>query len=196
MNKADIRAQMKAELKKITVDQRHTRSLAACNLLTTTREFHDAQVIMIFFSDHSEVETSTLALHAWNEGKTIAGPRVLWETSEMEPVEVSSLETRPHPLAAGVREPVQGRPISPRMIDLIVVPGVAFDRWGYRVGRGKGFYDRFFSGKDIRGVRVALCFHEQLLADRIPVEPHDVPMHLIVTDKEIVHCFHESPTAH
>ncbi len=74
------------------------------------------------------------------------------------------------------------------IIDMVVIPGMAFDRNGFRVGRGRGFYDRFLSQQDFQGVRCALCFHEQLLNETIPSEPHDIPMDLIVTDREVVRC--------
>jgi 5-formyltetrahydrofolate cyclo-ligase len=56
------------------------------------------------------------------------------------------------------------------------------------VGRGRGFYDRFLCQQDFQGVRCALCFHEQLQEEPILAEPHDIPMHLIVTDREVIRC--------
>ena len=91
----------------------------------------------------------------------------------------------------GVREPVTGTVVPLGLIDMIVVPGLAFDRQGYRVGRGKGFYDRFLAQREIQALRCGLCFHEQLLTAAIPVEPHDMPMNLLVTDREVIRCYHE-----
>src|SRR5271165_2092512 len=99
MNKNIIRANMKDFLARISPEERHARSLAACHNLITTREFKQAQMIMIFLSMPSEVETSTLAVKAWQEGKSIAAPRIDWNTKKMEPVEIKSLDvglqTRP-----------------------------------------------------------------------------------------------------
>ncbi len=192
MNKNQIRADMKAFLLALTPADRHARSLAACNQLLATREFKHAQMIMIYLSMPTEVETSTLAVHAWQEGKNVAAPRVDWNSQRMTPVEIRSLDVGikvAGPGAAtggGVREPVTGTAVPLDLIDLIVVPGLAFDRRGYRVGRGKGFYDRFLAQQDFQGLRCALCFHEQLLAEEIPAEPHDVPMNLIITDQEVI----------
>ncbi|MGC9260822.1 MAG: 5-formyltetrahydrofolate cyclo-ligase [Phycisphaerae bacterium] len=105
-------------------------------------------------------------------------------------VPIKSLDTSPNPLVQGLRDPVGETPISLARIDLVAVPGLAFDRRGYRLGRGKGFYDCFLSQKDFRGLRIALCFHEQLLEELLPVEPHDVPMNMIITDQKIVRCNH------
>ncbi len=90
----------------------------------------------------------------------------------------------------GLREPDAGMALPLGMIDMIVIPGLAFDRRGFRVGRGKGFYDRFLAQQEFTGSRCALCFHEQVQSVVVPCEPHDVPMNLIVTDQEVIHCPH------
>jgi 5-formyltetrahydrofolate cyclo-ligase len=207
MNKNTIRASMKEFLARITPEERHARSLAACHNLMTTKEFKNAQMIMIFMSMPSEVETSTVALKAWQEGKSIAVPRIDWNTKKMEPVEIKSLDTGMQTTAVGggggstpgitgIREPISGKVVPLGLIDMVVIPGLAFDRRGFRVGRGRGFYDRFLAQQDFQGSRAALCFHEQLQIAAIPCEPHDVPMNLIVTDKEVVHCSGHSGRAH
>ena len=90
--------------------------------------------------------------------------------------------------APPVRQPVTGKVVPLGVIDMVVIPGLAFDRKGYRVGRGRGFYDRFLCQQDFQGARCALCFHEQLQEAGVPCEPHDIPMDLIVTDREVVRC--------
>lgn len=190
MEKNDLRNQMRAILATITPQQRHKRSLDVCHQLLDTPEFRRAETIMLFLSMEQEVETSTLVLQAWKECKTVALPHVRWEQREIQPVVIKSLDTSPNPLVQGLRDPAGGTPISLARIDLVAVPGLAFDRRGYRLGRGKGFYDRFLSQKDFQGLRIALCFHEQLLEELLPVEPHDVPMNMIITDQKIVRCNH------
>jgi len=188
MQKNQIRTDMKAFLAGLTPAERHARSMAACQFLMSTREFKNAQMIMIFMSMPTEVETSTLAVKAWQEGKNIAVPRIDWEGRHLEPVEIRSLDVGMTTTGPGLREPVTGTAVPLGLIDMIVVPGLAYDRHGYRVGRGRGFYDRFLAQQDFQGVRCALCFHEQLLDEAIPAEPHDVPMDLIVSDREVIHC--------
>ncbi|MHB1768076.1 MAG: 5-formyltetrahydrofolate cyclo-ligase [Phycisphaerae bacterium] len=190
MQKNDLRKEMRSVLAAITPEQRHIRSLDVCHQLQDTPEFRRAETIMLFLSMEQEVETSTLVLQAWKEGKTVALPRVRWAEREIEPVAIKSLDTSPNPSMQGLRDPAGGTPISLARIDLVAVPGLAFDRRGYRLGRGKGFYDRFLSKKDFHGLRIALCFQEQLLEDLLPVEPHDMPMNMIVTDQKILRCNH------
>ena len=190
ITKNEIRVKMRDMLAGVTPEQRHARSIAACGLLTGTREFKNAQLIMIFLSMQSEVETGTLAVRAWSECKRIAVPRVQWVGKRMEPIEIKSLDVGMKNSGPGgaVREPIEGTQVPLGLIDLVVIPGLAFDRRGYRVGRGRGFFDRFLAQQDFQGVRCALCFHEQLLNEPVPVEEHDVPMDLIVTDREVLHC--------
>lgn len=187
-NKTEIRARMKEFLQGVSLTDRHKRSLDACTLLASTKEFKSSQIIMLFLSMKQEVETSALAMKAWQEGKSIAAPRMDWQGRRMEPVEIKSLDVGLQETAFGVREPVEGPEVALGMIDIVVIPGLAFDRRGYRVGRGRGFYDRFLSQQEFNGLRIGLCFHEQLLTEAIPMEPHDIPMDLIVTDREIVRC--------
>ena len=84
-------------------------------------------------------------------------------------------------------EPDPGRddPIDSSALDLVLVPGLAFDRRGWRVGFGAGLYDRFLFG--VRAPRVALAFSLQLV-DSLPVEPHDEPVDWIVTEGETIAC--------
>lgn len=188
MNKNQIRIDMKAFLTGLSANDRHARSIAACHQLIATREFKSAQMIMIFMAIPDEIETSTLAVKAWQEGKSIAVPRVDWTEKRMEPVEIRSLDVGMKTTGPGLREPIEGTAVPLDLIDIVVTPGLAFDRRGFRVGRGRGFYDRFLAQKDFKGVRCAICFHEQLLNEPIPSEEHDVPMDLIVTDREVIRC--------
>jgi 5-formyltetrahydrofolate cyclo-ligase len=193
MNKTQIRADMKAFLKAISSEERHRRSHAACERLVATKEFRNSQMVMIFLSMPSEIETSNLAMRAWQEGKSVAVPRVDWENKRMDPLEVRSLDTGLQTTDLGFRQPITGTVVPLDLIDMVVIPGLAFDLKGFRVGRGRGFYDRFLSQQDFQGIRCALCYHEQLLTQDIPREPHDIPMDLIVTDKEVQRCTTASP---
>ena len=92
ITKSQIRANMKLFLAGLGAMERHDRSLKACEHLLQTREFKSAQMIMLFLSMVSEVETSTLAVKAWQEGKSIAVPRMDWPGRRMEPVEIRSLD--------------------------------------------------------------------------------------------------------
>ena len=74
-------------------------------------------------------------------------------------------------------------PVDPQEVDLVLVPGVAFDRQGNRLGYGGGYYDRFL--QQCAAPRVALAFATQLV-DHVPTEPHDLRVHAVVTDEEVI----------
>jgi 5-formyltetrahydrofolate cyclo-ligase len=81
----------------------------------------------------------------------------------------------------GIAEPTRGRILRPEMIDLMVVPGVAFDRAGHRLGRGAGYYDRYLSSPHAAGVyKMGVCFPWQSV-ESVPTEPHDIAMDEVIT---------------
>lgn len=139
-----------------------------------------ASSLLLFYGVGQEPETARLLEPLSAMGKTLALPRCL-PHSEMEARRYLGLEH----LAAGsygIPEPDGSCPILPRdSFDLILVPALCCDRACYRLGHGGGYYDRYLSG--FSGVTVALC-RDKLLQPRLPVEPHDVPIDLVVTETE------------
>ena len=89
----------------------------------------------------------------------------------------------------GIREPTAGVPIPTPLINLVVVPGLGFDEFGNRLGRGRGFYDRFLSNLEFTGVACALAFEVQV-TPTIPTEPLDRHVDMLVAD-ETVRRFHK-----
>lgn len=177
---------MRKTLVAIPVIEAARRSAETCRLLCDTAEYRRSEVIMLFLSMASEIDTAPLAMRAWTDGKRVLAPQVSWEQHRLAPVEIRSLGSADISIGQmGVREPINGIPTPIQEVDLVVVPGLAFDRAGNRLGRGRGFYDRFLSRPDFRGVSCALAFHEQLVPD-LPHDPHDVRMQMIVTDTEVI----------
>ena len=88
----------------------------------------------------------------------------------------------------GAREPADGTMLAPEVLDLVVTPGVAFDRSGHRIGYGRGFYDRFLR-RTRRGVpRIAIAFDLQVLSHELPVGSFDLGVDVIVTETETIRC--------
>ena len=169
----------------MTESSRHTKSAAACGLLASSREFSVARVVMLYLTMPTEVDTSQLALRAWQAGKTVVVPKVSWDQRRMLPVEITSLATADMTTSGnGVREPVAGNPVPVRDIDLVIVPGLGFSAAGYRIGRGMGFYDRFLAQEDFIGVSCGLAFEEQIVGD-LPILDHDMPLSMLATDTGI-----------
>ena len=122
------------------------------------------------------------ALDPWPEDKRVALPRVAGEELMFHWV-VGRDKLLPGKF--GIPEPAFDAPPAGNGFDLILVPGLAFDLRGGRLGRGKGFYDRFLAGA--RGLRAGVCFEDQI-ADEIPSEPVDQRMDFLVTPAAIFRC--------
>lgn len=184
-NKPALRRELRATLAALTDDQRRHKSQAACALVASSPEFHAARVVMLYLSMPTEVDTSQLALRAWQTGKTVVVPKVSWDQRRMLPVEITSLNHQVVTTTGpGVREPVGGQPIPVDFIDMVIVPGLGFTSKGYRIGRGMGFYDRFLAQPEFLGVSCGLAFEEQIVPD-VPVLDHDMPLSMLVTDRGI-----------
>ncbi|HYO10420.1 MAG TPA: 5-formyltetrahydrofolate cyclo-ligase [Tepidisphaeraceae bacterium] len=180
--KSLIRRQLRDVLAQMSEAERHAKSLAACAVITTSREFDAARVVMLYLSTATEVDTAPLALKAWQAGKTVVVPKVSWDQRRMLPIEISSLTTGLTSTGPGIREPIAGNPMPSDMIDLVIVPGLGFTNTGYRIGRGMGFYDRFLAQAEFLGLSCGLAFGEQVVDD-LPVLDHDVPLSMLATDK-------------
>lgn len=139
---------------------------------------------MVFLSLAHEADTSSLVLRCWQLRKRVLAPKVSWNQKRMLPVEIRSLSEDVVLSPMGIREPVSGIPFPIPHIDLVLVPGLGFDEYGHRLGRGQGFYDRFLAHPEFKGVACALAFEEQITAN-VPAGPLDRPVDMVVTDQKV-----------
>lgn len=171
-------------LAEISPEDLAAKSAKATELLVATSEFRRAQVIMVFLSLPSEIDTTSVVLRSWQEHKRVLAPRVSWEQRRMMPTEIRSLTNDLVETAMGLREPVSGAPIPISIIDMVIVPGLAFDNAGNRLGRGRGFYDRFLAHPEFNGATCGLACEEQYVPT-VPVESLDRPVSMLVTDAKV-----------
>ena len=183
-NKSALRRQLREKLAAMSEDARHQKSILACSFIASTPEFAAAGVVMLYLSTPIEVDTTPLALKAWQAGKTVVVPKVSWDQRRMLPVEINSLNDHMTTSGPGVREPTEGKPVPVDFIDMVVVPGLGFSDKGYRIGRGMGFYDRFLAQPEFIGISCGLAFDEQIVPE-LPVLDHDIPLSMLVTDRGI-----------
>lgn len=183
--KQSLRKTIRQRLEGMDPTVLHAKSMAACKHLLDTPEFRQANVVMIYMPLPREVDITPVALRGWQEDKTICAPRLSWSQRHMLPVEIRSLESGLTTTQYGIREPAEGEPMPTEMIDLVIVPALAYDRHGNRLGRGAGFYDRFLSSPHFRGLSVGLAFREQVV-DKVPTQDSDRPVHMLVTDEEVL----------
>ncbi|HHV18194.1 MAG TPA: 5-formyltetrahydrofolate cyclo-ligase [Thermoanaerobacterales bacterium] len=145
-------------------------------------DYKEAKVIMFYVDMRNEVMTKATINKAFNEEKRVVVPRVK-KGYGLLAIEIQSLEELSLG-TFGVMEPPEKEEILLEDIDVVVVPGVAFDRNGYRLGYGAGYYDNFLPKLRSDAKKIAVAFEMQL-KDLIPIEPHDVKMDMIITEKSL-----------
>ena len=169
MEKREIRHKIKNMRQMLTEGERISAADAVFSQLEQTAAFMLADRILMYHSLPDEVST-----HAFL-------PRVNGVNLEILPYDEQRLELG----SFHIEEPTGENTVDPEEIELIVVPAVAFDRKGTRLGRGKGFYDRLLAST--KAVTIGVGYDFQLI-DEVPAEPHDVPMNMVVTQTSVILC--------
>jgi 5-formyltetrahydrofolate cyclo-ligase len=180
--KAELRARMRALRAALPPEERLRLATAVEKRVFALPEMAAARTVLLFYSFGSEVETSEMARRVHVEGKRLLLPFL--ERERMEAAEVLP-EDELVPSAYGPREPVRRVAVDPAEVDVVIAPGLAFDRDGYRLGYGGGHYDRYLSRMGGRALRIGIGFAGQLL-ERVPREPVDERLDLVVTDAMVV----------
>jgi 5-formyltetrahydrofolate cyclo-ligase len=184
-SKSELRKTIRARLQAMTDEQRHASSLAACSRLLSLEAFVHASSVMLYMPLAMEVDVTPVAIRCFQSQRTVCVPRVDWDRRDMEAVSVTSFDDHVMDVDEhGLRSPRGGRLVVPSTIDLVVVPGIAFDAGGRRLGRGGGYYDRFLSRLRRGATTVGIAFDEQIV-DKVPVNDEDVSVDVIVTDRRI-----------
>jgi 5-formyltetrahydrofolate cyclo-ligase len=183
--KGDIRKQILALRDGLSQGEIAAKSGEIVRRLTELRELRDASTLMVFLSFGSEVLTDDLLRWGWDAGKRIVIPRCCPDDRGLTPCLLDGFAE----LGIGhygILEPKADkiRPVPRGEIDVILVPAVAFDRRGYRIGYGGGYYDRFLPDVP-QAARIGAAFSCQIVAE-IPADSHDVPADRIVTEREII----------
>ncbi len=186
MDKKQWREKLRASLRRIDERLRAQKSSQACQRLVSTQQFQNSAVIMMYLSLPQEADTSEAILDAWRQGKIVAVPKVFWEDRHMIPVQINSLESDFLTEVSGLRNPIKSVPVPFSDIDLVVTPGLGFDKNGNRLGRGGAYYDRFFANEQLRAQRCGFGFSEQVV-ESLPVTGTDKPMDFLVTDEKILY---------
>ncbi len=189
--KHHLRKEMQQKLAAMPASIAAAGSKKACDALVSLDEFRNASAVMIYLDIPNEVDTSHVAMAAWQEDKTVLVPKVTWEHKHITAVEIKSLETGLVQTPQGLREPQQGEPWPIEMIDFIVVPALAYDKRGHRLGRGGGFYDRFLATPGIHAVTCGLAFSLQVV-DELPIHGNDYPVDILVTDEQVLRFDHKT----
>ncbi len=188
---------MKIQIRKEKLDMR--KALApvdiekkSFNIFLQLKKFplvQKAKNISVYVDFRNEVKTDQIIRYFLTAGKNVMVPISIPSTKEMLFSQIIDPENDLIPGNYGILEPKQDatRIINPNNLDLILVPGVAFDPHGYRIGYGGGYYDRFFSKQTKKIPSIALAFDLQIV-EQLPKEPFDHPVDYILTETRIITC--------
>ena len=176
MDKSLLRRQIRERKKALTPQQIHKASLDLTEQFCAHPLYKEAKTIFAYLSYNQEVRTDSLIARAWAEGKAVAVPKIIGE----EMVFLSLKEGDPVAEGyKGIPEPAKEIPLSDPTA-LVLLPGLAFDPMGHRLGYGGGFYDRFLAKEP--HPTIALCFDFQMLP-HLDTEDHDVPADVVLSAK-------------
>lgn len=179
MHKTRLRNELLLRRAALTADAVAERGRQIQQRLLLSAVFAEAQTVALYLPIRGEVETALLAAAA-----AAAGKRVLYPRQHDCHLEFAPAGAGLRPGRYGIPEPT-GAAVALAEIDLIALPGVAFDRRGIRLGYGKGCYDRTLAGEESLPLLVGLAYAFQLV-ERLPADNHDVPVDRIVTEDEEV----------
>lgn len=179
--KRALRREVRARRDALPPEERERLGRAVARNLLAVPEVRRASRVMVFSSFGSEVDTGPIIEQLERDGRSVVLPRV--EDRTIVPVGYRSGDPVT-PSSLGMLEPAGGDPVNPVEIDVVVVPGLAFDRRGHRVGYGGGFYDRFLGRLRPDALTVGICFTVQVV-DEVPHGRGDRPVDLVVTDEGI-----------
>ena len=165
-------------------EERLIKSLAIGRKLFQMEEFRKAELILFYASFDGEVETIEMMREAQKLGKTIGLPGIMKHEKEIIPASVVSLENGLEKGPYGIQQPKMDRAqiLNEDLLDLVIVPGVAFDKQNNRLGRGGGYYDRFLRSLPPRALTVGLAFDFQIVDSLSSQEKHDVPVSRVLTN--------------
>jgi 5-formyltetrahydrofolate cyclo-ligase len=182
--KEALRKTLKDELSNVSERQRKEASERVLQLLTLHSLWKRSSTVLFFYPLQDEIDISPLMKAGLAEGKTIALPRYDPSNESYIPCQITNRSDEMCRGRFGIGEPTLQCPvIPPNQLDLILVPGLAFDLSGRRLGRGFGFYDRLLTA--VSGTRVGVSYHFQLRPE-LPWEAHDIGVDCILTPERLI----------
>jgi 5-formyltetrahydrofolate cyclo-ligase len=181
--KRAVRARVRALRDALDAGERERASSAIAAAVLGLPELEGVSAVMVFASFGTEVDTRPIVDGLHERAVRVVMPRV-------EGHDIAAVAYRPGDrmvtAAFGMPEPAGDEIVDAREIDAAVTPGLAFDRAGHRIGYGGGFYDRFFARARADLRKVAVCFSAQVLSEELPHGAFDVPVDVVVTEREVL----------
>lgn len=179
--KKALRQWVREERSRYTPAYRAYADAEICRKILTLPAYTQAKTVLFFVAKQNEIQTRTLLQQAWNDGKRVLVPRCA-EKGCMDAYAIVSMEDLQRG-QYGIDEPkLYCALVAKKEIDFAVIPCMAADPYGNRLGYGGGYYDRYLA--DTTFCKATICY-ERLLLPMIPTEAHDKKMDIVVTEQEV-----------
>lgn len=175
MDKTELRREIRARKRAMTEEEIETRSAKLAQLFFASEAYQKAKTIYGYLPYNQEVRTVPMLERALKDGKKVAVPKVYGE--EMKFLYLDNLNAVSKGYA-GIPEPIADEPVAQDETALVLMPGLAFDPQGHRIGYGGGFYDKFLAAEPNHPT-LALCYEFQMLP-KLDVEDHDIPVDTVL----------------
>lgn len=175
MDKKQLRRMIRERKRAMTEAEIQSRSEALAQLLYASEAYRNAKTIYGYLTYNQEVRTVPMLEQALRDGKRVAVPKVFGD--EMKFLYLQDL-TQVAKGYAGIPEPIADEPVAEDKTALVLMPGLAFDPKGHRIGYGGGFYDKFLAAEPDHPT-LALCYEFQLLP-KLETEEHDIPVDVVL----------------
>jgi 5-formyltetrahydrofolate cyclo-ligase len=182
--KRELRTQMRNRRAKLTNEQKQQMNGEILRNILSLEAYKNTAILFSYVPLKNEVDTITLIETALKDGKKVAVPRCIEDKPLIEFYYIGDMSELDHG-SYGIMEPLSDpEKLCTSLDGFCVLPGLAFDRAGTRLGYGKGYYDRFL--QSFNGITAGVCFSTLLSGKPLPTGRFDVPADIVVTDKEII----------
>ncbi len=184
--KNQLRQQYKQIRNRLTADQVISYSDSIARQLFATDFWQQSSTVMLYLSFQNEVITEAIYQRGWQEGKTMLLPICAPEGGRMEMSVITSFDQlEPNRYGIGELPEHLQQLIAPEQIDVCLIPGIAFDHAGTRLGFGAGYYDRYLPRVNPSAKRIALAYECQMHSETLPRDAYDLPMQYILTERKL-----------
>jgi len=186
--KSEIRRNMVEAVEKLSEAEVADKHVAIENRLFEFANFLEATIVLLYVNSPGEVATDRIIKKCFDFGKMVILPVFNIETGGTTLMKVDNLDTDLTPGPRGILEPdnAKCKAVPIECIDIAIIPGIAFDEKGCRLGSGEGYYDRLIPELPVTTRKVALTLEEQM-APQVPMESHDKHVDIIITDERIIY---------
>ena len=186
MNKQYLRQSISEIRRSMDKEEKQNKDIQLRETLFETKEYKNSKVVFVYVSMGDEINTIEILKKLFEDKKVVAVPKIFKDSKRMEALRIDSFDDLNQKGAFGILEPSFDAENISELIDLTIVPGLAFESSGKRVGYGGGYYDKFFKVYP-RSKKVALCYDYQIVEDTYS-QDYDQAVDKIISESRIIDC--------